>query len=217
MGDLRAAIANDYKIWANRESVALISVARTRTTQNSLTDCKRRAPSYREQIASGGAVRSDDLVWLVPTAVLPDGVDPKPADRIREANGTEWTVLAASLNTLRTWWRLETRNMVVVENLRELISLWRPENGQDFASGRKPTFRPVSLGIPARIQETLAETQDRLGKRQTVKRYQVAVGERIYPEALDQIRDSAGNVYQVLSSESPDRIDQLQIINVERV
>src|SRR5262245_41734706 len=120
--DLRASTLNDYRVWDNRETVTFRSVTRSGATDYTVTDCLGRNPTFRELAASGGAVRAADKVWLAPVPTFPAGVDPKPIDQVIDAGGTAWTILpeGAQLNTLRTWWRFDTRNLVLLLGLREL-------------------------------------------------------------------------------------------------
>ena len=208
-------LSQDYKIWDNRETITYTVEARSGNLVHTINDCKRRALTYKELAAGGGAYTGGDRAWLIPVAVLPSGVAPKIADRVTDAGGTAWTVLEAGLNTLQTWWRLTTRDIVLSASLGELVTFQQPNEAQDQAGGRVPTFTAVGNPVRARIQETEAVVEDRHGKRQAVRKFTMWVGQRVYPSANWRVVDAAGQVYQVNGWRGADRWDILQEIDLE--
>lgn len=212
------SFGGDWRVWDNRETVSYTVVARAgNTAYPVVTDCKRRQLTKRELESSNGAYVAGDRNWLVPVEVLPPGVTPKISDFITDAGGTVWSVLAAELNTWQTWWRLTCRNLVLHADLRELVTLLSPSASQDSAGGRVPTFTAAVSNLPAKVLEVEAAADDRLGKRQAVKRYTAWVGQRVFPAANWRLKDSGGQVYQILGWRSADRFDVLQALDLEVV
>lgn len=209
-------LRSDWKVWDNRESITYVVESRAGDTSQSVANCKRRVLSYRELATSGGAYTAGDRVWLVPVEMLPGGVSPKIADRVVDSGSTAWTVLEASLNTWQTWWRLVTRNIVLASGLSESLTFWQPANLQDAAGGRQPQYS-LAATVTGRIQEVEGSAEDRLGKRQAVRRFQAWVGQRVYPSMDWQVRDEAGTVYQITGWRSADRWDVLQELDLEIV
>lgn len=212
----------DYQAWDNTESVTFTSHARAFDTAYGLTNCVRRAPTWKELAASGGVYSAIDVVWLLPAALVTAAgatgtKRPKPADTITDSDGTVYTVLAADYQATRSTWRLITRDMVIAYDLQDTLTLRRPTLATDAAAGRTySTYTTISSGIACRFQETEASTQDERGKRVTVKRYSVWVATRLYPTIEDQVLDQDSNVYEVRGWRDADRIDQLQMLDCER-
>lgn len=210
-------LSDDYLIWDNRETITYTAEKRSGDSAYVIDDCKRRALTYRELAFSGGAYTSGDRAWLIPTAVIPDGITPKIADRVTDDDGAVWTVLEAALNTYQSWWRLLTRNIVLAADLREVVTLSSPSTAQDAAGGRTPVYSTAVADLPAKILEGEVTSEDQLGKRQAVRRFTAWVGQRVYPAADWRLTDSAGVVYQITGWRAADRHDVLQELDLEIV
>ena len=212
--------SDDWKYWDNLESVAIVTGIRgPAESTNWPATAKRLELAYRELVASNGAYVSQDRKWLVPTQFLPGDIPPALGDTLTDSAGTVWTVISADLNTWGTWWSLACRNLVLVSGLSDTAALWRPTNNQDLAGGRLPGYAVVSgaEALRVRIQETGGTVEDRLGKKQAVRRFTCFCGSRIYPEARDRIIASDGTIYQITSWGNADRVDLLMEITLEIV
>mgnify|MGYP000181447598 CR=1 FL=1 len=211
-----ADLMNDYLIWDNRESVSHISVRNSGNVTTSVSDAKRRALSFKEVVSAGGAYVSNDLVWLLPVAVL-NGATPKPADKIVDSDAVSWTILDASLNTWRTWYRCTCRSLVLAYDLRDTATLMRPTNNQDLAGGRVPSYAAAVSDVPVKVQEAEASVEERFGKRQGVRRFTAYVGDRLYPQANDRLVTSDGTIYQITAWRNAGNIDVLMELDLEIV
>jgi hypothetical protein len=210
--------AGDWQVWDNRETVSFTVVARSgNTTYPAVANCKRRQLGKRELAASNGAYVAGDRNWLIPVAMLPANVTPAIGDQVIDGQSVVWSVLEAQLNTWQTWWRLTARNLVLSANLRELVTLLQPSTTQDSAGGRVPSFSAAASNLPAKILEIEAEAEDRLGKRQAVRRFTAWVGQRVFPSANWRLKDSTGTVYTITGWRSADRFDVLQELDLEVV
>ena len=215
MISIRGSILNDWQYWSDREPVTLLTHTKVSDVSHPLASAKRRALTYRELSAANGVYTGQDLVWLLPAAVLPSGVVPKMADVIRDSTGTPWTVLEAALNTLQTYWRLTTRDRVLAYGLRDTISVWRPTNAASPAGDRTPKYKPLYLNVQARIQPQAQDATDRLGKRFLSERFQIYVERDLGVEINDQVRDGTGKIYQITGYEDPSQVTLLPSIMCE--
>lgn len=210
---------DDYRSWDNTEPVTLTDVAAAGDTDYDLKTAKRRALSFRELAASGGAYTAKDLVWLLPAKIVEAAraPEPEPADRITDKTGDIWTILEGTLNTWKSYYRCVTRNLILAADLRTTLSVKRSTGtATDDAGGRVYSFSEVYNAIPCRFQEVGAEISDERGQRATLKRYSVWVDRRLYLTIEDQILDADGNIYELTGWHDADRIDQLQQLDCQR-
>ena len=218
---------SNYQAWSNVEAVTLTSAATAGATQYALPTAKRRNPTYKERLPTGGVYGAALVTWLVPQAVLnaaAPGYAIKMADTITDSTDTVWTVLEAAYNALRSTWLCTTLNLSLAFSLRDTLTIKRPSLTLDADSGRTyTTLSTVYSGVQARIQETDSDTIDERGKRLTRKRYTVpvlylvnTVATRLQLSIEDQVTDGAGNVYEIRGWRDADRIDELQKLDLER-
>lgn len=214
----------NYRTWGNVQAVRLSSHAKLGDTNFEIATAKRRAPNFKEVTSSGGVYTSQDVVWLLPktlldTAGATGNKAPKPGDKINdlEGVGTLWTILECPLNTLRSTYRCMTRNLILAYDLRSALSVRRPgATTTDNAGSRTYAYTTPYDSIPCRFQETASRVADERGKRVTVRDFTVTVDRRLYLTIEDQIVDADGEIYELLSWDNADRIDQLQTLNVRR-
>lgn len=213
----RDTIKGDYRNWVDRESVTYHSRSRGGDVSYSLTDCKGRAISRRELAASAGVYTAQDRVWLLPTEIIPAGLSPKPADLIVDSAGTRWTVTPeCGLNTLGTWWRMICRDLVLSAQLREMVSVHRPDAAQDASGNHNPTYSAIYNQVPSRVQVRTKQRVEVRGKYLLESTVDVYVAGPLELFQGDQVRDELGVVYEVQGHGEPDRIDQLQVIYCKR-
>lgn len=216
---LTVDLSQTYRYWLNREAVTYFSHAAEGDTAYALSDCKRRQLTFKELAGSAGVYVGADRAWLIPAAILPPGLTPKLADRIRDAQGTDWTVIGdAQLNSYQTWYRLVCRDLVLVNELRDLADVYRPQNNQDPAGNRVPDYAgaPAYAQVPCRLQEQEGTREESFGKLGLTRRYTVYLGQRLTVTAEDRLVVGGVN-YQVTGYRNPDRIDLLMEIDVERL
>lgn len=232
--------ADPSYVWDSPEKVIFQSVASppgrpALPSQNYEIDVAIRAQVTDAELASSGGVYvKQDLHWFIPGALLQ--IQPKIGDMLSPVAGggggasttgagrvilpALWTVLDWSWETLDQVYDLTCRNFALVYQLQDTVSILTPQNRQDAALSRVlaggdylPKFGPFA----ARIQETAAETKDERGRRLQVKTFDVFCGQRVDMTNEDVLEDPrTGLRYEFVSSESPDRIDQLQVLKVRR-
>ena len=222
MADFRTSIANDYLYWEGREPLSWYrSTLSGPDLVRQLTDCKRRRLTYRELATAGGGYVSQDIRWCVPVAVLPDGVDPDSAPRIRDyfvdGAGRQWIVMSTELNTLRTWWAFNARCVQLVYGLTQTVDVYVPVNAGDSAGNRVPVYgeTPTYAALPCRLQERGAQRQEGLGKLAFVRNY------NLYTQSIVATAESRfvvdGVNYQAVSHAEPDNVGNLMEFTLEKM
>ena len=213
--------ATEYLAWDNTEAVTYTVFGQTQanigyTQPYSIAKAKRRSISNADiPSQKTGVLTADDLVWLVPAALIPAGVRPNVNDYITDGADRVWTVLSTQLNNLQSTWRLVTRDLVLAEKLLDLLSLYRPSNTIDGAGSRSISYTLITADIPGRVQEVSADVADEFGKKSLKTRYDVYCGTRFNWKATDQLRDDSSRVFQILSGTTPDSVDLMQVLTVE--
>lgn len=207
-------------IWDNPEVVTLVSVAPNSADDLALpiTTSIRQALTKRELAASNGFYVGQDVHWFLAGKLLYGVAKPKTGDRIiAQSDNSEWTILDLTYEDLDQVYDCNCRNFALVHQLTSAINILTPIVRQDAALGRIVTaMMPKTTGVPARIQEIAARTITERGRRLQEKTYQVFCGRRVEVSHEELVEDAAGNRYEFVSSESPDRIDLLQVLTVRR-
>lgn len=206
----------NYRLWGNTEGVFYTSEATAGDSETRIEIAKRRAPTWRERQASGGVYTGQDLVWLIPVAEMDSAILPKPADRITDDDDNTWTVLEVAKNALKSTWRCVTRNLKIVYDLQDLLTVKRPTNSKDNALGRTASFSTVYSSIPCRIDDDVFEDGDSYGKKITKKRFRIWVDRQLTLTAEDLLQDGDGNSYSFVSITNQHQLGELPMIMAER-
>lgn len=222
-------LSRDFLVWDNREDVTYVSHATAGDTSYSLTSpdgkggVKRRNLTWKELTASAGVYTTQDRAWLLPVANLPPGLTPKPADRIIDGQGNSWTVLEAPLNTWGTWYKLVTRNLVIQANLKDRIDIQRPAITLDAANVTIRAWPPAGGTTPyaalsCRIQELTAEIANERDLRGFRRTHEIYLSQQVSLQSEDRILVTGGTtIYAIRGYHSPNRIDELPVIDAELV
>jgi|SRR5579883_2471375 len=224
--------SQNYQVWGNVEPVTLYAPVKSGAAPSfPIPIAKRRNPTYRERLPTGGVYGAALLTWLLPAALVTaagaTGVNaPQQGWTVLDGAGVTWTVLEASHNALRSTWLCVSLNLRLVFQLQDTLTVKRPHGvATDAASGRVyPSYDTIYTGVPCRFQLQEARVQDERGKRLTVSRYVVPVmylvNNVVTPLTLtaeDQIiRDGDGAVFEFTRLYDRDRIDELQKIECEQ-
>ncbi len=167
----------------------------------------------REAANSGGVYITGDIRWSISGPLLTR--EPKPRDRLTDGTGTAWVVLDWSYSRLTKEYQLNSRDLRIAADLRDLVDVYRPTWSADAAGSPIPSYAAVYSGLYARIQETDGQTTEERGKITTERHYTIYFQDTIEVTAEDQIRvDDV--VYQVVSYADPDMIHALMGVNVVR-
>lgn len=208
---------NDYQIWDNPEAVTLVSVATAGNTNVPVATALRLPMTTKEIVASGGVYTGQDVIWMLPGALLGATV-PKPADRVQDAAATDWTILEVSKGILDRMYKCTARDLVLANGLRDAVDIFRPTNSQDAVGNRVPIYGavPIYSAIPGKLQDLGGDAEDVHGKRGLRKRYSCWLGQRVVVTTEDQVRVS-GVTYQITGYADPDRIDVLMRLDLEKL
>jgi hypothetical protein len=219
----------NYLVWGNTEGITYGVVSRNGAAlvvqadnQYPVAIAKRRAPTYRELSASNGAYTGQDLVWLVPAALI--ALVPKPGDRVLDASLHTWTVLEVALNALQSTWRLMTRNLALAYQLYDVIDVQRPAVTYDAAGGVLRNFPDDATPggtvpypkVTAKVQLVTQEIALNLGIAGMKGTYAVIVAQDVSVQKFDRVKWITGGTttyLDVLGQHDPQRIDQLPVLD----
>lgn len=211
-------VRDEWRFWPHREAVTFRSLSIAGYSPSAVTDAKPCAITAKEAMASGGVYTMTDRVWLIPTTLLAAGVKPKPGDQIRQADNTDWTVLAVDpLSKFGHTYRLTCRNLVLVAGLTQAAKVLRPTMATNGVGQRNQAFAEAYSGLAVRIQESSHVVAESLqGGRMDQREYTMYVGTRLILVAGDVV-ECAGVRYDVVGSANWDRIDQLGEVRLARI
>lgn len=243
--DLTTAFSQDFVSWDGTEAVTYESdrraidsprsalALRNPNQADTIPIAKRRALTRRELQASLGAYTSGDLVWLLPAAVLPSWLAPKPGDAIVDSDENRWTALEVQANKGRQTFRLTTRNLTLAYDLRDLVDVERAGLVQDpsgatikqFPTGPGPRGGQVIYqGLPARVQLQTQAIADERGIRGFKGSYAVILSREVVVTNEDRIRLTiastdglpAGTYLEIRDYHQAQQIGQLPVIAAEK-
>ena len=218
-------LTQDYLIFDNREEITFISRRTTADSQGDQTDSQiqalRRAPTFKELAASNGVYTSQDVVWHIPAVLLTVG-PPKPRDTVTDLDGISWTVMEAAWNSLRSMWRLITRNPIIAYDLRDKVSIEQCAITYDAVGAPVRTWPPIGgqilyPNIPARVQPDDSVVVDQRGVRGDLETYFVLLAEQVPILDVRECRVNWNGVYlDITGSRQSERIDELPMLTAER-
>lgn len=217
------AIAHDWTCWDDLEWV-LIKSTRNADYQVDRLQAMRRALTFKEQMASGGAYQNAALIWHVPGELL--GWTPKAADVLTdEKTKTAWTVLQVDQDTVD--WQLTTISLSILYDLRDVIDIERATVAYDAAGAAVKVFPgdPVAGGtvpypqLSCRVQPQSQEAIEEREVRGPKTVYEVLLSQQVDVTTEDRIKwvEKSGNVLylEIRVIHDVDRIDQLPKITAE--
>lgn len=169
--------ANEWRFWQDRENATLLArtapgVYDSHPLKAAGGAAKRRALTYRELMASNGAYSHNNLVWLLPAANLPAGVEPRAGHRVRDADDYEYTVLEVQKGKFGETHRCITVCLELVEELRELATIERPAGLKD-GGGRLAltTYAELHADVPCRLQPLESARGEEFGRTTSPHRF----------------------------------------------
>ncbi len=205
----------DYVLWDLAEAVTFTASATAGNTNVSVATALRAQPEERERAPSGGVYAGFDLTWYLPGPLL-SGHSPKPGDLVTDGSSVPYTVLKTNYDQLDKVWVLYTVDLILANDLRDTVDIYGPTDGQDAGGARVPSFAPVYSSLAARVQEVQGEVATERGKHGTRQRFDVFLTTRVSVTIHHQVRKGA-TIYSVTGWRNPDRIDELMVLNCERV
>jgi hypothetical protein len=172
----------------------------------------RRAVTTREADASEGKYSTSDVVWLLPASG--DNPQPQVGDRIVEAEGSWWTILASTRDVAGARWRCHARRLDIENGPAELVTIQRATWTKGTSGALAPTWNDLYAGVPARIQPTSAAQSDDRQRRMLKVTHEVYLAEPVELAQSDRIVSVDGRRFLVVGFEKPSRIDALLVAHV---
>jgi hypothetical protein len=230
--DMQRATASEWRLWPNREDAILrVQTAPGVYDSHPLTAtggaAKRRAPTWKEVTASAGGVSSKNLVWLLPTANLPDGVEPRAGSQIRDRADIDHTILEATSGKFANTWRCITIALAVVYELHALGILTRGDSAQDSAGRSLPGSFTEVARTKCRVQPQDSEAGEHFDRLTTARKFVAYCDAQLAPRTRDVFTVTsyvspggaiAGTqAYTVKGYRSPERLDQLCSLDLELI
>jgi len=128
-----------------------------------------------------------------------------------------WTVVGGNDAGALGTWELDCLSLQLQAALRGSLTFERPSNAQD-AAGRMAlsSYSAVASGVPARVQPEDGAAGEVLGRVTIARRFTALLGVRVAVRARDRAYDGT-TYYTVVSSEMPERLDELQRVELEQI
>ncbi len=228
MAGLKEQTVNDYQVWDDTETVTVFPPPRNELIFFPVSGVFRRAPTYKEMTASGGAYTSQDLVFLIPapTSQKVDGHFPfRPGAIVKDGRLVSWTVLEASPIAWENVWRVTARNLVLAFGLADEIKILRPKVAK--GSGGEPVYTwgadatVIAADLPARVQIQAVEPNETNELQTPNERFVVVLGQQVDLQVTDRIVVTKGARKGIAlmwtAVRNADRIDMLSELDCLRV
>lgn len=225
--DARQMVADDYLYGDAYERVTYTSTRRTGSQVASLDYVRRRSLSAKELAASRGAYVGNDRKFIVPSAILPKGFVPKPADQIEDADGNPWTVLEADNTVLGSKWYLVCRNPIIAFDLKDVIDIQAPAISYDaqrtklkaWPDDATPGGSVLYASLACRVQPLESAVVDELDVRGFKGTHAIYLSKQLTVDTAwneNRVKWTVGALtfyLDVLDYKQADQIDQLPILD----
>jgi hypothetical protein len=177
--------------------------------------------TLREAAASNGVYTANDVVWTLGEAqVIAAGFTPKPRDIILDDAGQSWTVLDTVHALLGRFWKFTTRNLAIVNSLKDTVNVQHPTITQTAAGGRSVSWATVASSVACRVQGRSVDVFDDRGVRSTETVYDVYFAAPIAATNAggDWGRLAWGSInLQIVNYSQDDHIDALPLVECRAV
>jgi len=166
-----------------------------------------------ESTPAGGYVTSADVVWQFEWS---ESVLPRVGDRVQDASGSCYTLLAVERLPGDTRLRCESRDLRIAHGLDCRVAIEEASWG-DLGGGLEITgWTVLRPAVHARIQPGRVEIDETTDPVSSTATYRITLED---PPLLDhnhRIVSGDGNVYRLLEFENANRIDVLSVAVVRR-
>jgi hypothetical protein len=177
--------------------------------------------TLKEAATSNGVYTANDVVWtLGESQVDTAGFTPKPRDIILDDAGQSWTVLDTVHAMLGRFWKFTTRNLAIVNSLKDTVNVQHPTITQTAAGHRSVAWSTVASSVSCRVQSRTVNGFDDRGVRSTETVYDVYFAAPI--AATTATGDFARLVFgsinlQIVNYTQDDHIDALPLAECRAV
>lgn len=216
-------LSQDYLVFDGYEAVTYQRTTLADGNLDTVSHALRRSPSAREASPSGGAYTATDLDWVIPKAVLIQGMAPKVGDVVIDGDSSRWTVLNAAFWAMQNTWRLQCRNLTLHYDLRHRVDIERPGISFDNAGVAVKQFPPsggrVAYGdLPCRVQLLSQEIANERGLRGFQGTHAVIVDRQVAVTNDDRVKWVENGVtyyLDIVGYHDAQRIDSLPVIDAQ--
>ena len=208
-------LTNDHLIFDGLITVTLTDNVGNQTVPNTYKLEKEDV----ENSPSEGVYQSSTVEFQFPSTIARP---PVIGGSVTTADAKEYTILETREPFLNDFYGAIAKEKVLSDDmgLRDVVSLWRHTTSTD-SYGSQIVSHPVASvsGIQAKIQLMDSGIEDRVGKREFNRQYQIFVNLDIgdnWLSARDQIKDEGLIIYTVKSWKNRQSIRELSVILCER-
>ncbi|MBL9124449.1 MAG: hypothetical protein JNG90_12510 [Planctomycetaceae bacterium] len=172
----------------------------------------RRATATREAAPSDGRYVAAEITWHLPAAELAE--EPRVGDRIVDAHGAVWTIVAADLQTLGQRWRCQGRNLAILAGLDQRVTIQQASWTTTADGAPLAAWSDWRVNVAACVQRLASGAEYRDARPLTRYEVRVYLADRIELDHNFRIVQGAA-VYRVLGCERVAALDQLLTLVVE--
>lgn len=173
----------------------------------------RRAMRRNEGAVSNGLYKHGDVRWHLPKSEHP--AEPALGGAIVD-EAAEWTILAVDRETDASRWKCHCRDFVVSERLDTLIEIQAANYSRTADGAHEPNWLPWKAGLRARIQPETGDRTVEHGRKHLPTLGRVYLRARLAVTTNHRIVASDGTIWKVRGMETPEAIDQLMAVLVEK-
>ncbi len=181
--------------------------------ETAVTGALRRQVSQREAAASQGRYTRRDVRWSLPQSEV--AASPELGAVITDGQGETWTVLEVDDQSGGDRWRCWSRSLTIASNLTDRVDIQQAAWTQDEHGAWRAAWSDFKTGLAARIQPLEDRIEVTQGRRRIQATHIVYLETDVALTESHRIRHpTSGQSYQVVRSESKERIDALQEVFV---
>ncbi len=190
-----------------------ITLSRRGDDNVSIDGTKRRALGLAEAAKSDGQYTTNDIRWHIPVDNLAD--PPRLGDVLIDAGSDRFTVLDVQLATIKTRWRLITRNVRIVHRLNARVTILFATYEKGTGGAAEPVWHTQKAGVWARIEPNTENLGVENNARRTVKSVLIFVETDEEIDHTNRVQSADGIVYKITSYTGAERIGELATIQAE--
>ncbi|HXD88527.1 MAG TPA: hypothetical protein VN641_18705 [Urbifossiella sp.] len=184
-----------------------------------VNDCWWRPAQTDELLPSFGVAVRSLRTWFIPKTKTT--IVPAIGDLITNAVTAidpvvyPWVVTGLQdVGALGTW-RLDSISLSLQANLRGSLTFSRPDDAVDSSYRPFPIYTEYATAIPSRVQPEDGSAVEVFDRITLPSKFTAVLGVRVAVRAKDRAVDDNGNTYTILSSEMPERLDEMQRLALE--
>lgn len=186
-------MALDFLVWDNLETCTLVSRRSTGDMSDTIASVRRHQVTTKEAAASYGAYMDGDVFFYVARRRVSEAIgEPKIGDMVIDDEDNRFTVLAVDHRkrdkAQAQTFRLQGRNLSVVFDLRDLITIEVPVRTLDSSGVRTLVWATKYDFLPGRVQKLSEEVAEERGLRGFQAVYEVTVDREVTVTSEDRIK-----------------------------